>query len=243
MSDDGQRRGNAFAPMHWNAQFTGLGVADAVVNPATDPVSGQPELKHTPVSIRPFATGWQALVLARPDLGAAPSDYWARARGGGFWRYHLAGAEAPASWDDWARTWLGLPDVEWGVFRDPASGRYRFAAYEGNRLMAFLVISESKADVAADWIGDLFRKESVDALSRIAILAGRQPTGTRAAGATVCACLSVGKNQIEAVVRSGKCRSVEAIGQATGAGTNCGSCKPELAAILAACGGELVPGE
>ena len=38
-------------------------------------------------------------------------------------------------------------------------------------------------------------------------------------------------NQINAAARSG-CRSVEAIGVALNAGTNCGSCRPEIRRIL-----------
>jgi assimilatory nitrate reductase catalytic subunit len=44
--------------------------------------------------------------------------------------------------------------------------------------------------------------------------------------------MGVGAGSIRAAVLAG-CDSVEAIGKATTAGTNCGSCKPEIAAILA----------
>ena len=46
------RQGEAFAPMHWTAQLSRAGRINAAVNPAVDPISGQPELKHTPVEIR-----------------------------------------------------------------------------------------------------------------------------------------------------------------------------------------------
>ena len=51
-------------------------------------------------------------------------------------------------------------------------------------------------------------------------------------GAIVCACLGVGVNTIRQAIGQG-CAGVAALGQATGAGTNCGSCRPELAALLA----------
>ena len=39
----------------------------AVVNPVVDPVSGEPEFKHTPVRIEQFRVHWHAFVLtARP---------------------------------------------------------------------------------------------------------------------------------------------------------------------------------
>jgi assimilatory nitrate reductase catalytic subunit len=43
----------------------------------------------------------------------------------------------------------------------------------------------------------------------------------------------VGVNTIVTAIEEQGLLSVEALGQALGAGTNCGSCKPELAALLA----------
>ena len=51
---DTQRRGSVFVPMHWNDQFGSSGCIDAVVNPAVDPISGEPEFKHTPVRVEPL---------------------------------------------------------------------------------------------------------------------------------------------------------------------------------------------
>ena len=51
-------------------------------------------------------------------------------------------------------------------------------------------------------------------------------------GPTVCACLNVGLHTIRAVIEGGRALSVAALGQALGAGTSCGSCRPELAQLL-----------
>jgi len=50
-------------------------------------------------------------------------------------------------------------------------------------------------------------------------------------GATVCACFNVGRNTVLDAITNGA-HSVAAIGDITCAGTNCGSCKPELNALL-----------
>jgi assimilatory nitrate reductase catalytic subunit len=52
-------------------------------------------------------------------------------------------------------------------------------------------------------------------------------------GAIVCSCFSVGTHAIRRAIAQGA-DTVAALGQRTCAGTNCGSCKPELAAFLAA---------
>jgi len=53
------------------------------------------------------------------------------------------------------------------------------------------------------------------------------------AGPIVCACFSVGLATIRDAIQSGAATSVDAIGQALRAGTNCGSCLPELKRIVA----------
>ncbi len=44
-------RGSVFAPMHWNDCYTSQGRVGALVNPVVDPISGEPEFKHTPVRV------------------------------------------------------------------------------------------------------------------------------------------------------------------------------------------------
>jgi NAD(P)H-nitrite reductase large subunit len=57
------------------------------------------------------------------------------------------------------------------------------------------------------------------------------------AGPIVCACFSVGLATIRAAIEAGAATNVEDIGKALRAGTNCGSCLPELKRILADAGG------
>src|SRR5262249_28342864 len=72
------RKGEAFAPMHWNDGFTSAGPIDALVGAATDPVSGQPELKATPVRVAPVAAQWHALLLRGSEQVPRGPYYWAR---------------------------------------------------------------------------------------------------------------------------------------------------------------------
>ena len=65
------RRGTLFVPMHWTAALCDAGRANPMVGDATDPLSGQPELKHTPAAIAAWTPGWQGFLLSRdirPDL-------------------------------------------------------------------------------------------------------------------------------------------------------------------------------
>ena len=58
-------RGMIFVPIHWNGTFSSDARVGALVNPVVDPVSGEPEFKHTPARVLPFVVGWQGFVLAR----------------------------------------------------------------------------------------------------------------------------------------------------------------------------------
>jgi assimilatory nitrate reductase catalytic subunit len=64
------------------------------------------------------------------------------------------------------------------------------------------------------------------------LLTGRSAEGFVSAGPIVCACFSVGMATIRAAIQAGAA-SAEAIGEALRAGTNCGSCLPELKRLLA----------
>jgi uroporphyrin-III C-methyltransferase/precorrin-2 dehydrogenase/sirohydrochlorin ferrochelatase len=53
-------------------------------------------------------------------------------------------------------------------------------------------------------------------------------------GATLCTCLNVGNNAIVTAIETRGLVSVAQVGAALGAGTNCGSCRSEIAALIEA---------
>ena len=63
------------------------------------------------------------------------------------------------------------------------------------------------------------------------LLAGRPSTPAPDRGAMVCVCHGIGENQIVEAAAQGA-TSVEAVGKATCAGTNCGSCRPAIARLI-----------
>jgi assimilatory nitrate reductase catalytic subunit len=67
----------------------------------------------------------------------------------------------------------------------------------------------------------------------MAILAGRAPKGALESGPVVCSCFAVGRSTLLRAIRGDGLVSVEQIGKALRAGTNCGSCIPELKGLLA----------
>jgi assimilatory nitrate reductase catalytic subunit len=223
--------GHVFVPMHWSAQFASDARVGALIASAADPVSGQPELKHTAVSIRRYELSWHAFALSREPLAIDGCAYLARARGQGYWRYELAGERMPESWPEWADALLG-PRSERVELIDSA-GRYRGARVAKERLQACVFVARSKALPSRSWLAGLFAEETLSDASRLAILSGRPSKPGLESGPIVCSCFSVGRSTLLRAIRTQELVSVDSIGKALRAGTNCGSCVPELKALLA----------
>ena len=229
--DPGMQPGCAFAPMHWTAHFAPAARVNATMGGTPDPLSGQPELKHVPLRVTPFGTRWQGFVIARERLGADLAPWCAVAPVEGGWRHELAGEESPA--EAFARLRALLPGgaEDWLSLEDDAAGLHRAVLLDGDRLVAALAVGAGEALPPRDWLASLLGG-GVPAGRRLAVLAGR-PAGGPPPSPTVCVCHSVRAATIEAAIAGG-CRTVAAVGEATKAGTNCGACRPEIAALLSA---------
>jgi assimilatory nitrate reductase catalytic subunit len=223
--------GYVFAPMHWSDCFATLARVGALIAAAPDPVSGQPELKHAPVKIARYAPAWHGFALSREPIVPRGCSYVARARGAGHWRYELAGEQQPRSWSEWADEVLGSRN-ERLEFSDSA-GRYRGARVVDNRLQTVLFVATTKALPPRTWLASLFAEESLSDAARFAILAGRSARKGADTGPIVCSCFSVGRSTLLRAIRSQALVTAEQIGKALNAGTNCGSCVPELRALIA----------
>ena len=235
---EAQRPGSVFIPIHWNQQFSSLASVDQLVSPVTDPVSGQPEFKFTPVRIAPFAAHWHGFILSRRRLALRHSRYWACSRGKGLWRYEIAGTERSKDWAATARELLCTDSVqvEWIEFADRAAPRYRAARMEGGRLESCLFIGPDIRLPERDWLATLFEHPALDEQDRRSLLTGKPASGQHDVGRIVCACFGIGRNTLVDAIQNKGCTTTEAIGACLKAGTNCGSCVPELKELIAEVG-------
>ena len=222
---DAVRRKEVFAPMHWTGETAPAARIDAVVAAVTDPVSGQPESKAAVVAVERLAARWYGFAISARPM-APRADYWARARTRAGWRAELAGTDEINDWEAEARRLFGLPDMTVQSVQDPGRGEARLAFYDNGRLVAALFVSRQPVAVMRDYLAALPGEETSDALT------GRSPADRPDPGPILCSCFSVGVNTILAGIEDQGLISVEAIGAALQAGTNCGSCRPEIAALL-----------
>jgi assimilatory nitrate reductase catalytic subunit len=236
-----QRPGEIWAPMHWTDAFAACGPVARVVGAARDPISGQPELKATAVRVEPVPVRWRGLLLhRRPVRPEAAGVHWSRVPLNRGHALELTGSEplpssAPGGLAAWARRLLESPaGADHLEVADPGRGAWRFAALVGGRLEACLFLAAAggsaplpSRDALANLLGD-----AIAEATRPALLAGRSLGSGVAAERTVCACFSVGLAALRDAVVARRLSSVAEIGTILRAGTNCGSCIPELREIL-----------
>jgi assimilatory nitrate reductase catalytic subunit len=228
-----QRRGCVFVPMHWNGEFAGDGRVNALVNPATDPISGQPESKHTPVRAAAYLPKWHAFILSRREIERPAAGYWVSGFSGTCWRMELTLDERQPSWRDWAREQLrvGDDDIEWIAYRDPKAGRFRYAAVCDGRLEGCVFIAPDHRLVSRSWLTGLFAEPALSPNARMSLLTGQPLDTGQDVGPIVCSCFGIGQHQISAEIHKGAA-SVDDVGRRLKAGTNCGACKPEIGKLL-----------
>ena len=231
LSED-QRPGSVFVPMHWSDAFARSARADALVAPITDPISGQPESKHTPVRVAPYPAAWQGFVLSRTRLDFKDAGYCACSQGAGHWRQEIAGEQLPEDWRTWVQAALPV-SAEWIEYRDAAMGRYRAACLQDGRLQAVFFIAADQRLPDREWLASLFGQARLEPADLAGLLSARPPQGTVAdTGRIVCACHSVGEKTILGAIHRQGLDSVEAVGTHLKAGTACGSCVPEIRRLL-----------
>ena len=220
------RPGDVFAPIHWTGETAPSARIDQLVAPFVDPVSGQPESKASVVALQPYKAAWHGFAICADDLDPV-CNYWARARTPQGWRAELAGVDTPADWEVGARKIFNLPEATAQVMRDPAKGTARIAFHDGGRLLAALFVAPEPVAVMRDYLAGLPGNEAEG------MLTGRAPLDLPDPGPVVCSCFSVGINTILDAIETRGLMTVDATGEALEAGTNCGSCRPEIAELLA----------
>ncbi|GAY22338.1 nitrate reductase [Sphingobium fuliginis] len=226
--NEGQRRGEIFTPIHWTDQTSSGGRTGLLPRPLVDPHSGQPGFKSTPASIGKVATEWSGFLILRDREGIGqpvklPCLWSTRIAVPGGALYEIAGNGDPARLDAF------LPKGDRVEAMDASRGTRRIATIGEGRLNGVLFVTRSGMLPSRDWLIGQLQAEGVGG----SVLAARGPGAAGDKGATVCVCFDIGLNQIVAAIRERQLVDVPAIGRALGAGTNCGSCRPALANILA----------
>jgi assimilatory nitrate reductase catalytic subunit len=232
LATERQQRGSVFAPIHWTGQFASCARVDALIASNVDPVSGQPELKAMPVAVCKASMRWYGFAVSRARPQPVTLAYWAVAPVAGGWRIEFADRDAAKDLPCLLRRLLDLtPDTELLSYEDARGGVYRCAAFNADRLIGAAYVAPTPVAVPRTWLTEQLGVAFGTARDRLAVLGGRPASGETDKGPIVCACFDVGRNQIAGSIAKG-CSTVAAVGAATAAGTNCGSCRSEIARLI-----------
>ncbi len=232
---DTQQQGTLFVPMHWTKQYASQGRMGTLVNPVVDPISNQPESKHTPVRIKTYQAAWYGFILSRHPLKFKPPEYLVKVTGEQFYRYELADTTVPETWQAWTRHVLcktGDETSQWQEYSDLTMGIYRAARILDNQLESIIFVAPTIDLPERSWLTGLFEKSALKKDERLALLTGKPPLGTEDIGPIVCSCFNVGEKTIQAAIKEKALKSHQEVGHCLKAGTNCGSCIPEIKALL-----------
>ena len=249
--DDSLRSGQAFIAMHWGPEFVSGGV-NLLTNKAFDPVSRQPELKHSALAVQRAELPWQAVLVGWFDAGRAQTLRTAllasvqslafascvpfgRERHGLMLR--LADTVAPAPEIRAALlAAFGLDAANVLRYDDPVRHHARRLRLSGHRLESMALLGST---VGQDWLVAWLKDEVALELPPLVLLrpSDKAPAAMAPAGRIICNCFGVSERTLE--------RSANTCGAATPllehwqrelqCGTSCGSCLPELEQRAARC--------
>src|SRR5260221_13789172 len=189
-----------FAPIHWSEQTASAARIGALVAPITDPFSGQPENKATPVSIVPYEYVFRGFALSRLPLQLPAHVWWSRVTVAGGHGYLFADNADLARWQTWLGSVTGGGLAE---YKDFGGGVYRAASFTGDRIATCLFVGPARD--AGDWdvVKNLFAADALNDDQRRMLLSGKSTDGLASAGPIVCACFGVGRTTVLAAIAAG----------------------------------------
>jgi assimilatory nitrate reductase catalytic subunit len=224
------RKDSVFVPMHWTDQFASQARANSVVKAEVDPISGQPEFKQSPVNVSALPAMWQGLLFTTAAFKPDEDLIWFKTPLSKGTAWELISEDRLPDLD-WLKN--NFPEVdEWVHFSD-TEGRYLSAAgFVNTRLVVLLLGEPNRPNCDRHWVNEQLGECFDVSTDRLRLLAGVPADPASQTGRTVCSCYQVGEQTIINALLEGKADSAESLGATLKCGTNCGSCIPELKAIV-----------
>ena len=244
-ADDSVRSGQAYLPMHWGNRFLkGLGT-NVLTQPAFDPLSKQPELKHAGVEVEKVELPWTFFALVEGEVQTRFQALRPLFEGFAYANLTLTGRERPALLIRAACAVAPEPELLAQIDRlldlhegpvlaydDPRKAVGKRVRIEDGRIVSLRLAGET---IARDWLKSLWGEGQADADLRRWLLAPLStPPGAasgKKAGKTLCNCLNVSEDAVCAGISRGL--DLDGLKQELKCGTSCGSCVPEIKRLLA----------
>ncbi|OUM07154.1 nitrate reductase [Pseudomonas syringae] len=241
--DDSLLPGQAFLPMHWGDRFLKGGV-NVLTQPAFDPVSKQPELKHSGVRIEKTRLTWQFFALIEGNVQQRMEQLRPLCDGFAYLSMSLAGRERsalivnaasstapdPALLHDIDRV-LGLDTGPVMAYDDPRHAIGKRIRIDNQRITGVRLAGET---LARHWLQTLWLEERIeDSVRRWLLAPLSNPPGkdtSQRRDKTLCNCMNVSQSAVTSGIARGL--DLNQLKKQLGCGTQCGSCVPEIKRLI-----------
>ncbi|WP_028865742.1 nitrate reductase [Psychromonas aquimarina] len=229
-------RGQLFMPIHWNKSTASQANICRLIKANSDPNSGQPEFKYTPVNIKKWQYHSEAWILSRTPLVFEEFDYWVKQKVAQGYLYRIADKVTPEDLLIKLSALISLKGarkLSYAAASHSSKAVYRFADISGQKMHCAYIAAADLQEQELQWLQGLL-DENIDAAVERSIISG-QVEGRLACGKMICACKQVGEKTIRNAVHKQQLYSADAVGRSTKAGTGCGSCINEIEQIITEC--------
>ena len=247
MIDPGIAPGQLFVPIHWSDQNAHSARVDRLIEPVTDPLSGQPQFKCSRAALKKIETPCWAVVVSRQkidcrgfinwNLAPLPEQqgciYQVAVSADFDWQGYISSAFESEAFDCGAFDASTFAITETGPmayaqFSDPAHLDQRLIGYSDERMEIAIFSHRDKQSLPArSWLQTLLNPRAIE--SYWSLLCGPQQQGD---DRLICSCFKVSEARIIAAIKGGAC-SIQQLGETLKCGSNCGSCIPELNNLIA----------
>ena len=231
---DRVKPGTVFVPMHWTNHYASNARVNVLVHAICDPVSGQPALKNQRVTLAPSALNSFGFMVSRTKPTTLNYDYWACTPVEFGWKTEFASSMTPEELEKVVcnSTTETVDGANVFKFSDGSRSQYRFCWFAENTLCSAVFVSSEPVLVARQAISSLLGHTYVSQTEKLSVLSAAGLSTKKDVGTTICSCMQVGVKTIQGAIDAG-CDSIQSVGDACGAGTQCGSCRVDILRLLA----------
>ena len=227
--DSGVQPGQCFAPIHFNHQVGSSPSVARLFNDARDPISGQPELKHASIAIKPLTVAIHIEVFSVAPLPASflnEQAYWSVSQFEHGYAYRIASHDDTSTFVQSLQVLMPIESTQ--IQRISTDSAVCVSQIQDTMQLLCMVRT---AFVATDiaWIDTLFSDTLSD--TTLTSVLRDQPDEQFTLGSVVCSCFQVRQQTIKDAITAGH-NTVASLGEKLKCGTNCGSCKSELSRLI-----------
>ncbi len=233
--DNKLKAGNCFAPIHWNNIYSSNCAVNTLIPSIVDPISGQPEFKHSAIAIKPSDINLQGFLYSDKKIEKKildKFDFWVEVKSLHNFRYEIGLKDEIIDFKNFILDLDISPKDKELFYIDETMRDYRYSNMRQDNLKIVLFLNKNYNNLPSrEYLGSLFDDKTFQKLlkkqAKNNIIMGYD-SKQEDNGAIICSCFGVGEKTIKRAIKEHNLKSVSEISKLLKAGTNCGSCLPEL---------------